>query len=106
MTGPIGRSGPVPLRMAQVAGLVLLRRAFRRRSSQPDQGAPVGILPAPAGPPAIKFQNPADLVALKSLAESGSVVPVLDVTYPLSDTPRAVGQVGAGHARGTVVITV
>jgi NADPH:quinone reductase-like Zn-dependent oxidoreductase len=56
--------------------------------------------------PAIKFQNPADLVALKSLVKSGRVVPVLDATYPLSDTPRAVGHVGAGHARGTVVITV
>jgi NADPH:quinone reductase-like Zn-dependent oxidoreductase len=56
--------------------------------------------------PAIKFQNPADLVALKTLVESGKVVPVLDATYPLSETPRAVGHVGAGHARGTVVITV
>jgi NADPH:quinone reductase-like Zn-dependent oxidoreductase len=56
--------------------------------------------------PAIKFQNPADLVALKALVESGKVVPVLDVTYPLSDTPRAVGHVGAGHASGTVVITL
>ena len=34
------------------------------------------------------------------------VVPVLDETYPLCDTSRAVGHVGAGHARGTVVITV
>jgi NADPH:quinone reductase-like Zn-dependent oxidoreductase len=56
--------------------------------------------------PAIKFQNPADLVALKTLVESGRVVPVLDATYPLWDTPRAIGHVGAGHASGTVVITV
>jgi NADPH:quinone reductase-like Zn-dependent oxidoreductase len=56
--------------------------------------------------PAIKFQNPADLVALKTLVETGKIVPVLDETYPLSDTSRAVGHVAAGHARGTVVITV
>jgi NADPH:quinone reductase-like Zn-dependent oxidoreductase len=56
--------------------------------------------------PAIKFQNPADLIALQTLVEAGKVVPVLDATYALLDTPRAVGQVGAGHARGTVVITV
>lgn len=56
--------------------------------------------------PAIKFQNAADLVALKSLVETGQVVPVLDATYPLSETARAIGHVGGGHARGTVVITV
>jgi len=56
--------------------------------------------------PAIKFQNPADLVALKTLVETGKVVPVLDTSYPLLETPRAVGHVGDGHARGTVVITV
>jgi NADPH:quinone reductase-like Zn-dependent oxidoreductase len=56
--------------------------------------------------PAIKFQNPADLAALKTLVETGKVVPVLDATYPLRDASRAVGHVGAGHARGTVVITV
>jgi len=56
--------------------------------------------------PAIKFQNPADLVALKTLVETGKVVPVLDASYPLLETPRAVGHVGDGHARGTVVITV
>jgi NADPH:quinone reductase-like Zn-dependent oxidoreductase len=56
--------------------------------------------------PAIKFQNPADLAALKTLVETGKVVPVLDATYPLRDASRAVGHVGAGHARGTVVITM
>jgi NADPH:quinone reductase-like Zn-dependent oxidoreductase len=56
--------------------------------------------------PAVKFQNPADLVALKSLVETGQVVPVLDATYPLRDTARAIRHVADGHARGTVVITV
>jgi NADPH:quinone reductase-like Zn-dependent oxidoreductase len=56
--------------------------------------------------PAIKFQNPADLVALKTLVETGKVMPVLDAIYPLREAPRALGHVGDGHARGTVVITV
>ena len=39
--------------------------------------------------PAIKWQNPADLIALQTLVEEGKVVPVLDATYALLDTPRA-----------------
>jgi NADPH:quinone reductase-like Zn-dependent oxidoreductase len=56
--------------------------------------------------PAIKFQNPADLVALKTLVEMGKIKPIIDGTYPLAETARAVGHVGDGHARGTVVITI
>ena len=56
--------------------------------------------------PSIKFPNRADLVVLKGLIEAGKVTPIIDGTYPLSGTPEAIGHVGAGHARGTVVITV
>jgi NADPH:quinone reductase-like Zn-dependent oxidoreductase len=56
--------------------------------------------------PSIKFQNRRDLVALKELIEAGKVKPVIDGTYPLSGTAAAIGHVGGGHARGTVVITV
>jgi NADPH:quinone reductase-like Zn-dependent oxidoreductase len=56
--------------------------------------------------PSVKTQNHDDLVALKGLVEAGSVTPVIDATYPLRDTPKAIGHVAAGHARGTVVITV
>ncbi len=58
------------------------------------------------GKPTVKFQNRADLVALKELVEAGKVRPVLDATYPLAKTPEAIGYVGAGHARGTVVIAM
>ena len=58
------------------------------------------------GRPSVKSQNPADLQVLKELVEAGKVTPVIDGTYSLSKTPRAMGHVGAGHARGTVVITV
>jgi NADPH:quinone reductase-like Zn-dependent oxidoreductase len=58
------------------------------------------------GKPSVKTQNRADLVALKDLVEAGKVTPVLDGTYPLGETRRAIGHVAAGHARGTVVIAV
>jgi NADPH:quinone reductase-like Zn-dependent oxidoreductase len=47
-----------------------------------------------------------DLVVLKELIEAGKVTPVIDRTYPLSETPEAVGRVGGGHARGKISITV
>ena len=56
--------------------------------------------------PTLKTQNHDDLVALKGLVEAGKVTPVIDRTYPLIDTPEAIGHVAAGHARGTVVIAV
>ena len=56
--------------------------------------------------PSIKTQNHDDLVALKELIEAGKVTPVIDRTYPLSETPTAIDHVAAGHARGTVVIAI
>ena len=56
--------------------------------------------------PSVKSQSHDDLVALKGLIEAGRVTPVIDRTYPLSETPAAIGHVAGGHARGTVVITV
>jgi NADPH:quinone reductase-like Zn-dependent oxidoreductase len=56
--------------------------------------------------PTIKTQNHDDLVALKGLVEAGTVTPVIDRTYPLTEAPEAIDHVAAGHARGTVVLTV
>jgi NADPH:quinone reductase-like Zn-dependent oxidoreductase len=56
--------------------------------------------------PTVKTQNHDDLVALKGLVEAGKVTPVIDRTYPLTDTPDAIAHVAAGHARGTVVLSV
>jgi NADPH:quinone reductase-like Zn-dependent oxidoreductase len=50
--------------------------------------------------------NQADLLALKALLETGTVVPVIGHTYPLSQTAQALDLVGRGHARGKVAITV
>src|SRR5215207_6261471 len=47
-----------------------------------------------------------DLVVLKELIEAGKMTPVIDRTYPLSETVQAIGHVAEGHARGKVVITV
>ncbi len=47
-----------------------------------------------------------DLVDLKKLIEAGKVTPVIDRTYPLSETGDAMGYIGEGHARGKVAITV
>lgn len=57
-------------------------------------------------PPSVKRQNHEDLVALKDLVEAGKITPVIDGTYPLSQTSEAIEHVAEGHARGTVVITM
>ena len=58
------------------------------------------------GKPSPKFENRADLLVLKELVEAGKVRPVIDGSYPLRETPKALGHVAAGHARGTVVIAI
>jgi NADPH:quinone reductase-like Zn-dependent oxidoreductase len=50
--------------------------------------------------------NQKDLLFLKELLEAGKVVPVIDKRYSLKETPEALRYLGAGHARGKVVITV
>jgi NADPH:quinone reductase-like Zn-dependent oxidoreductase len=47
-----------------------------------------------------------DLLVLKELIEAGKVRPVIDRTYPLSETPDAMRYLEEGHAQGKVVITV
>ena len=46
-----------------------------------------------------------DLDLLIELIESGKVVPVIDRTYPLSETADAFRYYGEGHVRGKIVIT-
>jgi NADPH:quinone reductase-like Zn-dependent oxidoreductase len=56
--------------------------------------------------PSVKTQNHDDLAALKALVEAGKITPVIDGTYPLEDTPRAIDRVASGRTRGTIVIAV
>jgi len=47
-----------------------------------------------------------DLALLTGLIEAGKVTPVIDRTYPLSETPEAIRYLAEGRALGKVVITV
>jgi NADPH:quinone reductase-like Zn-dependent oxidoreductase len=47
-----------------------------------------------------------NLETLATLVTSGDVVPLIDRTYSLSETPAALGYLEEGHARGKVIITV
>jgi NADPH:quinone reductase-like Zn-dependent oxidoreductase len=51
-------------------------------------------------------ENTPDLLALTELIESGQVRPVIDRTFPLSQTPEAIQYMRDGHARGKVVISL
>ncbi|MEA2002430.1 MAG: NAD(P)-dependent alcohol dehydrogenase [Actinomycetota bacterium] len=47
-----------------------------------------------------------DLVDLVELVEAGKLTPVIDRTYPLSETAAAMAYVGRGHVSGKTVITL
>ena len=51
-------------------------------------------------------RNQPDLIVLKDLLEAGTIAPVIDRSYPLSDVPDAIRYLEEGHARGKVVITI
>jgi len=51
-------------------------------------------------------ENTPDLLALTGLIESGQVRPVIDRTFPLSQTSEAIQYMRDGHARGKVVISL
>ena len=43
---------------------------------------------------------------LKDLIEAGKLTPVIDRTFPLRETPEAIGYVGERSTQGKIVITV
>jgi NADPH:quinone reductase-like Zn-dependent oxidoreductase len=47
-----------------------------------------------------------DLQVLRGMLESGQVKPAIDRTYELNDIVEAFRYIGAGHARGKIVITI
>jgi len=51
-------------------------------------------------------QSRANLAALRELAESGKIAPVVERTYPLSEAAEAIRYLEVEHARAKVVITV
>jgi NADPH:quinone reductase-like Zn-dependent oxidoreductase len=54
----------------------------------------------------VAHANRADLAILHELLETGKITPVIDRTYPLSDTADAIAYLEEGHAQGKVVITM
>jgi NADPH:quinone reductase-like Zn-dependent oxidoreductase len=47
-----------------------------------------------------------DMLTLKELLAAGKIVPAIDKRYPLTEVPEALRYLGAGHARGKLVIVV
>jgi len=58
------------------------------------------------GRPFLSVPTAGDLATLKELAEAGSITPVIDRTYPLSEAPEAIAHVAEGHAQGTTLISM
>jgi NADPH:quinone reductase-like Zn-dependent oxidoreductase len=56
--------------------------------------------------PFVAATNSECLLTLKDLIEAGKVTPVIDRTYPLSETAEAFAYLDEGHARAKVVIAV
>lgn len=54
----------------------------------------------------ISKANRADLDFLRELIEAGQVTPVIDRTYEFRELPDALDYLGAGHARGKIVLTM
>jgi NADPH:quinone reductase-like Zn-dependent oxidoreductase len=54
----------------------------------------------------VEKPNAQDLLVLKELIEAGKVTPVIDKTYRLDESPKALAYVGEGHARGKVVVVL
>lgn len=48
----------------------------------------------------------ADLVALTGLVDAGALTPVVERTYPLTETAAAIEHVAGGHVAGKVVVVV
>ena len=50
--------------------------------------------------------NPQDLVTVAELCRAGTIVPVIDRLFSLSEVPHALRHLGEGRAKGKLVITV
>ncbi len=75
----------------------LIKTATLSSWSKPE-GKQVGLL--------VHKPNAKDLHELNLMFRAGTVVPVIDRLYPLSETAEAVRYLGEGHVRGKVVITL
>ena len=79
--------------------------------SQILQALLLGPLISQLGSKKIRFMGIAttpkkDLLILKELLETGKIVPIIDKSYPLSETAEAIKYLMNEHARGKVVIEI
>jgi NADPH:quinone reductase-like Zn-dependent oxidoreductase len=58
------------------------------------------------GRPFLSTENEDDLGALRELAATGGITPVIDRVFPLDAAVEAVRFVGEGHNRGTSVVAI
>jgi NADPH:quinone reductase-like Zn-dependent oxidoreductase len=66
----------------------------------------VSLFARQQGRPFVSMPNAEDLATLKEFVEAGKVTPIIDRTYPLSQTPEAIAHVGEGHSQGKTIVTV
>jgi NADPH:quinone reductase-like Zn-dependent oxidoreductase len=50
--------------------------------------------------------NRNDLLSITQLCLAGKIIPVIDRTFPIRETPEALRYVGEGRSRGKIVIQV
>jgi NADPH:quinone reductase-like Zn-dependent oxidoreductase len=103
-------SVPACRRALEPHGMLLLSHGGRSRWVGPmGQILGAGVISRFVGQELLAFTahvTADDLLALKALAESEQIRPVIDRTYPLSQGPDAMRYLEAGHARGKVVIAI
>ena len=85
-----------PTGIGSVAGFTTMSRLFQIMLLG---GKKIGMM-------ATAKANQPDLLILKQLLETGTVVPVIDRRYPLAETAEAIRYLETGRARGKVIITV
>lgn len=92
-----------PQGVCVIAGFTSMRLLFEHMILGPRRskvgGQQVGIMPT-------MKPNKEDLVFISQLLESGKVVPVIDRSYPLSETAEAMRYLESLRAKGKVIITM
>lgn len=92
-----------PQGICSIAGFTGLGRLFEHMLIGPYRskvgGKQVGLMPTAKA-------DKDDLSHLSELLKSGKIVPVIDRSYPLSETAEAVRYLETSRARGKVVITI
>jgi len=103
---------------AQRYDLILGANGYRPISDYKRALSPKGIYVMSGGSGKQTFQgmlsvgpwvakpNHKDLVFLKELLEAGKIKPVIDRSYPFSETADALRYLEEGHAKGKVVISL